>query len=52
MLEESISADYALIRGWKADRAGNIIFRNTAINFNPIMGRAGKITIAEVSINK
>lgn len=48
MLEEAVSADYSLIRGWKADRAGNVVFRNTATNFNPIMGRVGKITIAEV----
>lgn len=47
-MEESITGDYALIKGWKADKAGNIIFRKTANNFNENMAKAGKITIAEV----
>jgi 3-oxoacid CoA-transferase subunit A len=48
ILEEALTADFALIRAWKADRFGNLIFRKTAMNFNPMMATAGKITIAEV----
>jgi len=47
-LEESITGDYSLIKAWKADTRGNLIFRNTARNFNPPMATAGNITIAEV----
>ncbi len=47
-MEESIFGDYALIKAWKADKAGNLIFRKTANNFNQEMGKAAKITIAEV----
>lgn len=48
ILEESYTSDFSLIRAWKADRFGNLIFRKTAMNFNPLMATAGKITIAEV----
>ncbi|CAF0718063.1 unnamed protein product [Brachionus calyciflorus] len=48
ILEESITGDYALIKAWKADKAGNVIFRKTANNFNEPMGKAANITIAEV----
>ncbi|PMC37943.1 succinyl-CoA--3-ketoacid-CoA transferase [Bacillus sp. UMB0899] len=48
LLEESLTADFSLIKAWKADKMGNIIYRKTAQNFNPIMAAAGKITIAEV----
>jgi 3-oxoacid CoA-transferase len=48
-LEEAITGDFALIKAWKADKAGNIIFRKTANNFNQPMAKAAKITIAEVS---
>jgi len=48
VLERSLFADFALVRAWKADRAGNLVFRKTARNFNPIMATAAKITIAEV----
>jgi 3-oxoacid CoA-transferase subunit A len=48
ILEESLTSDFALIRAWKADRFGNLIFRKTAANFNPMMATAGKITVAEV----
>ena len=48
VLEESITGDYALIKAWKADKAGNIIFRKTANNFNEPMAKAANITIAEV----
>lgn len=48
IMEESITGDFALIKAWKADRAGNLIFRKSARNFNAPMARAAKITIAEV----
>lgn len=48
ILEESLTADFALIRAWKADTYGNLIYRKTAMNFNPIMATAAKITVAEV----
>jgi len=48
LLEEAFHADFALVKAWKGDTAGNLIFRLTARNFNPVMAMAGKITIAEV----
>lgn len=48
VLEEAITGDYALIKGYKADTRGNIIFNGTARNFNPDIAKAAKITIAEV----
>lgn len=48
VLEESLTADIALVKAWKADKAGNLIFRKTAQNFNPVCATAGKISIAEV----
>jgi 3-oxoacid CoA-transferase subunit A len=48
ILEESLTADFALIKAWKADKFGNLIYRKTAMNFNPMMATAGKITVAEV----
>ncbi len=48
ILEEALGADYAIIKAWKADTMGNLIFRRTAKNFNPVMATAGTITIAEV----
>jgi len=48
ILEPAIPSDYALIRAYKADKAGNLIYRKTARNSNPIMAMAGRITIAEV----
>jgi 3-oxoacid CoA-transferase len=47
-LEESLTADFALIKAWKADKTGNIIFNKTAVNFNLSMAKAAKFTIAEV----
>jgi 3-oxoacid CoA-transferase subunit A len=44
----NLSADFAIVKAWKGDTAGNLIFRDTARNFNPMMAMAGKITIAEV----
>lgn len=48
LLEEAITADFAIIKAWKADKAGNCIFRKTARNFNPIMATAARMTIVEV----
>merc|ERR1712038_1128876 len=48
IMEEAITGDYSLVKAWKADTAGNLIFRKTANNFNQPMCKAGKITIAEV----
>lgn len=48
ILEPAIPSDFALIRAYKADKAGNLIYRKTARNSNPIMAMAGRITIAEV----
>lgn len=48
LLEESFTADVSIIRAWKADKMGNLVYRKTAQNFNPIMATAGHITIAEV----
>lgn len=48
LLEMAFEADFALVKAWKGDTAGNLIFRSTSRNFNPIMAMAGKITIAEV----
>ena len=47
-MEEAITGDYALIKGWKADKKGNVVFRKTANNFNQAMAKAAKITIVEV----
>nr|MDK2850404.1 acetate CoA/acetoacetate CoA-transferase alpha subunit [Candidatus Cloacimonadota bacterium] len=47
ILEPAIESDFALVHAWKADKMGNLIFRKTARNSNPIMAMAGKITIAE-----
>jgi len=48
VLEPAITGDYALVKAWKGDRYGNLVFRHTAMNFNPMMATAAKITIAEV----
>lgn len=48
ILESAITGDFALVKAWKADAAGNLIFRKSARNFNPIMCKAAKIAIAEV----
>lgn len=47
ILEKSLTADFALIKAWKADTMGNLIYRKTTMNFNPMMATAGKITVAE-----
>ena len=48
ILESALTADFAIVKAWKGDTAGNLIFKATAKNFNPMMAMAGKITIAEV----
>lgn len=48
LMEYAFEADFALVKAWKGDTLGNLIFRATARNFNPLMAMAGKITIAEV----
>ena len=48
MMERGLTADFALIKAWKGDTAGNLVYRKTARNFNPMMATAAKITIAEV----
>jgi len=48
LMETWLKADYSFVKAWKGDTAGNLIFKGTARNFNPIMATAGKITVAEV----
>lgn len=48
VLEPAIQGDFAIIKGWKADWYGNVIYRHTAQNFNPLMATAGKVTVVEV----
>ena len=48
ILENSLTADVALVKAYKADKAGNLVFRKTARNFNPMCAMAGKVTVAEV----
>lgn len=48
IMEKAITGDFALVKGWKADWYGNVIYRNTAQNFNPLMAAAGRIKVVEV----
>ena len=48
IMEQAITGDFALVKGWKADWYGNVIYRHTVQNFNPLMAAAGKITVVEV----
>lgn len=48
ILESALSADFAIVKAWKGDRFGNLMYKGTARNFNPVMAMAGTITIAEV----
>jgi len=48
ILESALTSDFAFVKAWKGDAAGNLIFKGTSRNFNPLMAMAGKITIAEV----
>jgi 3-oxoacid CoA-transferase subunit A len=48
VLEPAITGDFALVKAWKGDRFGNLVYRHTAMNFNPMMATAARVTIAEV----
>ncbi|MEI8138143.1 MAG: CoA transferase subunit A, partial [Bacteroidota bacterium] len=48
LMEKAFEADFAIVKAWKGDTAGNLIYKSTARNFNPMMAMAGRITIAEV----
>jgi 3-oxoacid CoA-transferase subunit A len=48
LVEEAFDADFAIVKAWKGDHSGNLVFKGTSRNFNPLMAMAGKITIAEV----
>ncbi|MET0680054.1 MAG: CoA transferase subunit A, partial [Burkholderiales bacterium] len=48
VLEEAIRADLAIVKAWKGDKSGNLVFRMTARNFNPMIATCGKVTVAEV----
>jgi 3-oxoacid CoA-transferase subunit A len=48
VFERPLAADFALVKAWKGDRAGNLVYRRTARNFNPVMATAAQVTIAEV----
>ena len=48
ILETALRGDFAIVKGWKADHYGNVIYRNTAQNFNPLVATAGRITVVEV----
>jgi 3-oxoacid CoA-transferase subunit A len=48
VLEKPLTADFAFVKAWKGDRAGNLVYRKTARNFNPVMATAAAVTIAEV----
>jgi 3-oxoacid CoA-transferase subunit A len=48
ILESALTADFAIVKAWKGDTEGNLVYKATAMNFNPMMAMAGKITIAEV----
>jgi 3-oxoacid CoA-transferase subunit A len=48
IMERALQADFALVKAWKGDRWGNLVYRKTARNFNPMMATAARVTIAEV----
>jgi 3-oxoacid CoA-transferase subunit A len=48
LMEYAFNSDFAIVKAWKGDTGGNLIYKETARNFNPVMAMAGKITIAEV----
>jgi 3-oxoacid CoA-transferase subunit A len=48
VMEHSLTADVALVKAWKGDKAGNLVYRRTARNFNPVCAMAGRVTVAEV----
>lgn len=48
ILESALNGDFAIVKGWKADYFGNVVYRHTAQNFNPVVATAGRITVVEV----
>ena len=48
LMEEALHGDFAFVKAWKGDTHGNLVFRKTSRNFNPLVAKAGRITIAEV----
>ena len=48
ILEKALVADFAFVKAWKGDTAGNLVYKGTARNFNPLMAMAGRVTVAEV----
>ena len=50
LMERSLTADVALVKAWKGDRMGNLVYRKTSRNFNPLCAMAGKVTVAEVEV--
>ncbi len=50
VMERGLVADLSIVHAWKADTEGNLVYRKTARNFNPMMATAGKVTVAEVEI--
>ena len=48
ILEAALKADFAFVKAWKGDTVGNLVYKGSARNFNPVMATAGKITVAEV----
>ncbi|MCI0657104.1 MAG: 3-oxoacid CoA-transferase subunit A, partial [Acidobacteria bacterium] len=48
LMEQALPGDYAFVKAWKGDRLGNLVYRKTARNFNPLMAAAARFTIAEV----
>lgn len=48
LLEESLTADFSIVRAWKGDKMGNLVYHKTARNFNPMIAAAGRVTIAEI----
>jgi 3-oxoacid CoA-transferase A subunit len=50
VMEQWLKADFSIVKAWKGDTLGNLVYKGTARNFNPMMATAGKITIAEVEI--
>jgi 3-oxoacid CoA-transferase subunit A len=50
VMERGLTADLAIVKAWKGDHAGNLVYRRTARNFNPMMATAGKVTVAEVEV--
>ena len=50
VLETALQADFSIVKAWKGDRFGNLVYRKTTRNFNPMIASAGRVTVAEVEI--